>query len=93
MKYKQLLDIEERYKKQKSSYDSCLHENEQLKQKIDSLEQDLLSIKSTQNRHQDSQMTIDRLQAELQLSVSPEPYYRKSTNGFFCSSVYGYKST
>ncbi len=71
MKYKQLLDIEERYNKQKSSYDSCLHENEQLKQKIDSLANELLTMKSTQSHHQDFQINFERLQAEVQLGVSP----------------------
>jgi hypothetical protein len=48
-----------------------MHENEQLKQKADALENELLAIKSIQSHHQDLQINIERLQTEIQLSVSP----------------------
>jgi hypothetical protein len=47
-----------------------MHENEQLKQKTDALENELLAIKSIQSHHQDLQINIERLQTEIQLSVS-----------------------
>ena len=58
-KYNQLLELEERYKKDQTPQ----------KEKINSLENELLIAKSTQNHHQDLQATLERLQTELQLSV------------------------
>ena len=74
------------------SYDSCLKENQQLKEKlfklendihlkyideynkqkerIISLENDLLTLKSTSNHAEDLQKTIENLQTQLQNSVS-----------------------
>ncbi|CAF4652800.1 unnamed protein product [Rotaria sp. Silwood1] len=94
IKYNRLLEIEKVYKQNKSSYDSCLHENEQLKEKllhiedemnrkyleeynkqkekIDLLENDLVTLKSTQNYQQDLQVKIEHLQKELQLSLIEE---------------------
>ncbi|CAF1181555.1 unnamed protein product [Rotaria sordida] len=91
IKYNQLSDIEKVYRKEKLLCDSYCHENEQLKekllyiqneinhkysneynkqkQKIDLLEDDLLTLKSTQNYQQDLQMKIEHLQKDLQLSI------------------------
>ncbi|CAF2154725.1 unnamed protein product [Rotaria magnacalcarata] len=90
-KYTQLLPIEEPHKQEKLSYDSCLLENKQLKekllniengshhkdldeqnkqkQKIDSLENELLALKSTQNHQQDVQIKMNDLQKELELRI------------------------
>ncbi|CAF3667502.1 unnamed protein product [Rotaria sordida] len=91
IKYNQLSDIEKVYRKEKLLCDSYCYENEQLKekllyieneinhkysneynkqkQKIDLLEDDLLTLKSTQNYQQDLQMKIEHLQKDLQLSI------------------------
>jgi hypothetical protein len=70
-KYSQLLDREEQSKKEQISRVDSLHENEELKQKIDVLKNELLAMKSIQSHHQDLQINIERLKTEIQLSVSP----------------------
>jgi hypothetical protein len=60
-----------------------MHENEQLKQKTDALENELLAIKSIQSHHQDLQINIERLQTEIQLSVSLLFSKKKKRNSFF----------
>ncbi|CAF1545622.1 unnamed protein product [Adineta ricciae] len=60
MKYNQLLDIEERYKKEKLAGENYAQENERLKEKIRSLENHLSSHKLEGNQ---------RLETELQLSI------------------------
>ena len=62
MKYNQLLDIEELYKKEKIAAENYAQENERLKEKIRSLENHLSSHKPEGNQ---------RLETELQFSVSP----------------------
>ncbi len=71
LKYKQLVDHEEHSKNDQISLVSSLNENEQLKQKNAALENELLTLKSIQSHHQDLQINIERLQTEIQLSVSP----------------------
>ena len=71
LKYKQLIEHDEHSKNEQISLASALHENEQLKKKNDALENELLTSKSIQSHHQELQINIDRLQTEIQQSVSP----------------------
>lgn len=43
--------------------------NEEFKQKVQTLETDLLTLKSTQSHRQDLQINIERLQSEIDLNV------------------------
>jgi hypothetical protein len=85
-KYSQLLNREEQSKKEQISLVDSLHENEELKQKIDFLENELLAMKSTQSHHQDSQINIERLKTEIQLSVSSFSKKEKG-NSFFLKYI------
>lgn len=47
-----------------------LEEQKKQKEKIDSLESEILSLKSTQGDQKDLQITIERLKKDLETSVS-----------------------
>ena len=58
-KYNQLIENEELIKK----------ENDELREKNEFLENEILTIKSSQSHHQDLQINIEKLQSEIERSV------------------------
>lgn len=49
--------------------ESTRRENEELKQKLQAIETELLTLKSTQSHRQDLQVNIERLQTEIDHGV------------------------